>query len=375
MKIAFVSDAAFPWHVGGVEKTERMEAEALARTNEVHFFSFMWKGMRKEFTDKKIQYHCSHYLTDNEFYRHKRRSVREAILFSLMVWRLFNYRFDVVQANAFPILHLPVVKFYCRINRCKLVFDVAEVWSREHWIGYLGPIAGRVVSWYANWALSGADAYISNPGLTEKGLVNIGVKKRKIHVFTPIVDDREMRSVKAGQHKGLVVISGRLIKEKRFDKWLGVIKEVSEITKVKAIIVGDGPEKANIKTTINALGLQKVATVRGYFKSKKEIYKLVKSASLLLNMSEREGLSALTLESISLGTPVVLPDYSPIPDMVKEMCVASSEEQLPDVISKIINGDKRKFIRNIKNLDRFKTSNIGSFYNMLFKGMKEKSVY
>ncbi len=372
MKIAFVSDAAFPWHVGGVERTERMEAEALAKIHEVHFFSFKWKGMKPEFTDKGIHYHCSHYLTDNEFYRHGRRSIREGIYFSLIVWKLFNYRFDVIQVNAFPILHLPVVKLYCRLFNCKLIMDVHELWSKEKWTEYLGQAVGGNVSRYADQAISGADMYIANPGETYEGLLKLGIDKKRIRIFTPIIDDKEIKSIKAKQRKGLVVFGGRLIKEKRFDKWLKVMKSVSEVVQgAKGMIVGDGPDRDHVKSEIERMGLGGVVELREYYKEKKDIYRLVKSASIMLNMSEREGLSALALESLALGTPVVLPDYSPIPDVVKSMCVVGSERALPGMIAKILKSrDKSFFIKNRKDLERFKSSAITSFYKELFSMLR-----
>ncbi len=372
MKIAFVSDAAFPWHVGGVEQTERLEAEYLAKEHEVHFYSFMWKGMRRNFIDKKIHYHCSHYLTDKEFYRHKRRSMREAFYFSLIAWKIFSDRFDVVQVNAFPYLHLPVVKLYCKVTGAKLVTDVAEYWARKEWIGYLGKVLGGIISDYTNWTLSGADAYIANPGRAYDGLISIGVPRSKIEQFTPILDDREISKVRAAPKRGLVVYIGRLIKEKRFDRWIDAVRLASmEDKNVKGVIVGEGPEKESILHTIHALNLSGIVTLKGRITRRRDAYALLKSASLFLNMSEREGLSATALECLALGTPVVLPSYSPIPDIVKRMCVVRDREDIPETIAKIARSrSKGSFIKNANGLESFRASGIPSFYSRLFKRIR-----
>ena len=376
MRIAFVSDAAFPWHVGGVERTERAEAEALAKAHEVHFLSFRWKGMRKEFTDRGIRYHCSHYLTDREFYRHKRRSIREAVYFSLICWRLFSERFDVVQVNAFPFLHLPVVKLYCRLTGCRLIMDVAEVWDRKRWIEYLGGFLGAAVDSYTSWTLRGADLYIANPGEPYRGLVEKGVERRRIRVFTPIIDYGEISPIKAtGQRRGLVVSMGRLIKEKRYDLWLKVMNRLSRISpKARGMIVGDGPERSSIARMIAELGLEGIVELHGYYKDKRDVLKLMKEASVFLNMSEREGLSVVTLESLALGTPVALPDYSPIPEMVKGMCVVDNERNLPGRLAEIIGSrDKGRFIRNRRSMERFYVSGIEGFYGSLFRELGLRS--
>ena len=370
MRIAFVSDAAFPWHVGGVERTERAEAEALARDHEVHFFSFKWQGMRKEFVDRGIRYHCSHYLTDRQFYRHKRRSIREAVYFSFICWRLFNHMFDVVQVNAFPFLHLPVVKLYCRLARCRLIMDVAEVWYRQRWIGYQRGFLVPAICRYTHWALRGADLYIANPGEPQTGLVNAGISRRRIRVFTPIIDDSEIASVKAKSYRrGLVVSMGRLIKEKRYDLWLKAVNRLSRMDKrTRGLIVGDGPDRENVEKAIEDLGLKGIVELHGYYKDKKDVLRIMKEASALLNMSEREGLSVVALESLALGTPVVLPDYSPIPGVVKHMCVVGSEKDIPRRLAEIIRSrDKGSYIRDRRSIRRFYSSSIPSFYSRVFK--------
>jgi glycosyltransferase involved in cell wall biosynthesis len=375
MKIAFVSDVAFPWHPGGVESTERDEAEALAKHHDVHFFSFRWKGMKKEFTDKGINYHCSHYLTDNELYKHNRRSIREAFYFSLVCLRLFSQRFDVVQVNAFPILHLPLIKFYCKLTKCRLIMDVADVWDKKYWIEYIGRFWGTLASIFSVWAMRGADIYISNPEKVYKSLIMAGAKKEKVHVFSPIINNSAISSVKAKGRRGLVVSIGRLVRYKRFDSVIYSVKEAFEkYDGIRCTIVGKGPEKKNLTELVKKLGVESVVKIKGRYRDKSKLYSLIKSASLMLNLSEREGLSVITLESLALGTPVLLPSYSTIPDVVKEMCVVCDIDDMPSTIAKICrSSSKHEFIKNRSNLELFRISNINNFYNDIFKqlGMHE----
>ncbi len=127
LRIAFVSDTAFPWHIGGVEKTEYVTAVELAKKHDVHFFSFRWPLMKKEFRHKGITYHTIHELSNEMLYKNNVRSVKEALSASSVAWQLFRYKFDVVIVNSFPYMHIPVVKLYARLFKCKLIFDVAEV--------------------------------------------------------------------------------------------------------------------------------------------------------------------------------------------------------------------------------------------------------
>ncbi len=143
---------------------------------------------------------------------------------------------------------------------------------------------------------------------------------------------------------------------------------------IKGIIVGDGPERGSILHTISAIDLKRIVKLHSYYRNRKDAHRILKGASLFLNMSEREGLSATTLESLALGTPVALPSYSPIPDMVKEMCIVADKDDLPDVVVKVARSrSKGSFIKNRRNLENFRASGIIPFYDRLFKSLSRCS--
>ena len=370
MRIAFVSDAAYPWHVGGLELVESIEARELAKEHELHFFSFRWPGMGEEFTSNGIRYHTFHKITREKFYRHGRRSIREAMVFGLGMFRLFGYRFDVVYANEFPVLHLPLIKLYCMITGAKLVVDVVEVWDRDYWVDYLGPITGGLASIYASAFITSGDSYVANSMPTAEGLERMGIPRSRIHVFSPIIDDRKMRAIRARQ-TNTIIFSGRLIREKRVDKLIDVVKSVSRSVKnLRVLIIGEGPEGASIRRQISDLGLGGVVRLRGFYseRQKRMLYREIKGAKMLLHMSEREGLGIIALESLALGTPVVLPSYSPIPEEVRRMCVVEEEVALPAKVIEILRAhNKGRYIRDTETLKNFYISNVNKFYSKLFR--------
>ena len=78
MRIAFVYDVPYPWHVGGIESMNYNEAEELAKEHEVHFFTTRWEGMTgREFVYNNIHYHAIHKTDQSRIYRHGRRSIRK----------------------------------------------------------------------------------------------------------------------------------------------------------------------------------------------------------------------------------------------------------------------------------------------------------
>ena len=369
MRIAFVSDSVYPWNFGGIETIENSEARELAKKHEVHFFSMKWPGMKENFRYNGVRYHASHDVTVKKFYRHGRRSIREALIFGFRIFAIFNYKFDVIQANEFPIIHLPVIWLYCKLNNCKLILDVHEVWDRSYWTSYLGNVWGSLASAYASWVIMLGDAYIANSSTTASQLQAIGVEKKRINIFSPVLDTELIEKVKLERGSNGIIFWGRLIKEKRLDKFLEIVKVVSKkVRNLNALILGDGPEKGNIQKMIDKMSLGSTVKLEGFQKDRIKLFGRVKSSGLLLHMSEREGLSTIILESLTLGTPVVIPDYSPVPSEVKEMCVVEKERDMPNKIVEILNSrNKRAYIRNRGNLTAFSISNVNQFYKGLFK--------
>jgi glycosyltransferase involved in cell wall biosynthesis len=374
VRIAFVSDAVYPWHFGGVEVLEHTEARTLAKAHDVHFFSMQWPGMGKTFRQEGITYHTSHRVTQNKFYRHGRRSIREALVFSVSLFRIFRYKFDFVIANEFPVLHLPILKLYCMLRGCKLIVNVYEVWNKKYWTQYLGLLPGLLANAYASVSLTVADAYITISSTTMNNLIAAGVRRRRIRVFSPVIDDRFISGINAGKKGRSMIFWGRLIKEKRLDKWLVVVRQMSrKMRDLRAVIIGDGPERKNVEKTIREFGLKGVVELRHSYSNerRRELFKAVKEAGLLLQMSEREGLSLIVLESIALGTPVLVPSYSPIPKEVRDMCVVADESRLAGAAARILSSDdKSRYIKNRANLKEFYISNIDHFYSELFTALK-----
>ncbi len=375
MRIAFVYDVPYPWHVGGIESMNYNEAEELAKKHEVHFFTTKWEGMKgSDFTYNGIHYHALHPTDQSRIYRHGRRSIREALSYAASLRKLSDYDFDVVITNAFPILHLPVIKRYCNRTGARLIVEVAEVWNRDYWERYIGRAMGRVAFAYSKRVIKGADSYITISSTTTENLVKFGISRSRISIFAPNLDDKAIERVRKekSRRSKLVLFSGRMIKEKRIDRWLIAFKSAYlKDSSIRGMIIGKGPERKTLERMISDLGLRGKVSIRDFYSSNIELYERIRRASLTLHMSEREGLGIMAIESVALGTPVLLPSYTPIPKEVREMCVVSDEKDIPKKIIEITNStDPKRYIFNKKNLATYSKSEIASFYGRLFSKLK-----
>ena len=198
MRIAFAYESAYPWFNGGIEKRRFIIMKELAkdRQNDVHMFTMFRKGMPgREFRLDKISYHCVGDATDMEkmYVKGRRRSVTMPIMFSLsLLGRIFHYKFEVVDADSFPFLHLFSLYIYCKLRGARFAVTWHEVWDGKFWNDYLGVFGfvGYSIEWLSARL---SDSYIANASTTKGLLVKVlGVDPRKVMVFPAAVDGDEV---------------------------------------------------------------------------------------------------------------------------------------------------------------------------------------
>ncbi len=376
MKIAFAYDVPYPWHIGGIEAMNFSEAQELAKENDVHYFTTRWPGMRSgEFIHKGIKYHAYGDTDQSKIYRHGRRSIREAVRYAMSLTRIYKYEFDVVITNAFPILHLPLLKLYCKVSGARLIIQVAEVWDEKYWKEYLGRMSGRLSYSYSKAAIMGADAYITISSVTTNRLAKFGVPRSRISVFAPAVDDSVIAKVASENipKSRTVLFSGRLIKEKRLDIWLRILARACKRDgRINGLIVGSGPDRHNLDRQIWSLGLKRKVRFRNYYPDSAQLYRQIRRSLAVLHTSQREGLGILAIEGVMLGTAVLLPEYTPIPREVSKMCIVGSEKRLEDVIVALASGKKPGVAKDRSVLKNFSKSNVRGFYSALFRKIGAK---
>lgn len=375
MRIAFVSDVVYPYVKGGVESMEASEMRELAKRNEVYCLSMRFPGMHERFVSHGVRHITVAQAPAHGLYTKRgTRSISAAESFARGLEAAFSapgMRFDVMQVNMFPYLHLGAATAYCMRTGCKLVMDVAEVWDSKRWTEYLGALRGRMAHYYVSTsrAVRGADFYIANSSSTRDALVSLGIPGSKTAVFAPVLDMKYTRwRVRRKAHPMDVVIWGRLIKEKRIDMWLDAVAGARRLNRlVTGTIIGDGPERRTIERRIRELGLEGTVRLLPSIESRRALFGVIANSGVLLQMSEREGLSMTVLESLALGTPVILPNDTPIPREVKDMCEVSWIEDIPRKIVEVLEGSERRaYLPDMIELGRFSTAAIPRFYSQLF---------
>lgn len=101
---------------------------------------------------------------------------------------------------------------------------------------------------------------------------------------------------------------GRLAAQKDYSTLIGAFAKVAQVTTVKLVILGEGPDRAKIETQIKALSLDGRVELRGFDANP---YRWMARASVFVLSSRWEGHPNVIVEAQALGIPVVATEYDP----------------------------------------------------------------
>ena len=114
-----------------------------------------------------------------------------------------------------------------------------------------------------------------------------------------------------------IMALGRLHTIKGYDRLInifGKLKEEKVLGNTKLFLIGDGPEKNNLETRINELGLEKNIILLG---QKKNPYSYLKKADALILSSWSEAYPLVVIESLILNVPVISVEFSSVREMLE----------------------------------------------------------
>jgi len=118
--------------------------------------------------------------------------------------------------------------------------------------------------------------------------------------------DRNFLKEKYPQFNKHLLMASRLTREKNIGMMIRVMKDVLRKTpNVGLIIVGDGPLKNNVLSSIRGYGLSKNIILEDWTDDLEKYYN---SVDLFINTSDYEGFGRTIVEALASGTPVITTD-------------------------------------------------------------------
>lgn len=208
-------------------------------------------------------------------------------------------------------------------------------------------------------------------------LQQIGIPINKISLFPNFIDcelmyknicsyskDTIYHQLNIPQDNYIITMVGRLIRAKRFDKFIKILAQCSIKLKkdVTGIIIGEGPMRKNLEELARNYSDKVKIYFIGY---QEDVYKYLAISNIFLFPSEHEVLPMGLIEASASGIPIVCSNIPGNNEIVRNgyngFLVNGSEKEYVDCINRILNNDdlalkmsrngvkmaKSKFDRNI----------------------------
>jgi glycosyltransferase involved in cell wall biosynthesis len=317
--VALVTDAIFPYHRGGKEIRYHELSRRMAERAEIHVYTMHWWDGPRVRIDEAVTFHAISPLFP--MYTQSRRSLKQAIFFALSCMRLMTVRFDVLEADHMPYVQILMLRLVTTVKRKRFVVTWHEVWGKSYWRGYLG-WAGSVAWFVEQLAMRLPDHIIAASPHTAERLCDTLGARASVSIAPNGIDLDTVRSSYPDEATTDLVVVSRLICHKRIDMLLDAVALLhAEGMPVTCRIIGDGPQRAELRRHAQVQGVEWAVDFRHDVREQKEVYALVKAAKAFVFPSAREGFGIAVLEALACGVPVVT---TSAPDNLAQYLVAQS---------------------------------------------------
>lgn len=173
----------------------------------------------------------------------------------------------------------------------------------------------------------------------------------------------------------LIIISIAELHERKGLKYLiEAIPEVaSKFPNIKLVIVGEGPERNELKKLIKKLKIENHVILTG---RQKEIPKLLKSSDIFVLPSRREAFGFVLLEAMITGLPVIASNTGGIPEIIDDkknglLCEPENSSAITETLIDLIeHPEKReKFSTTAKKIlhEKFDAKKMAEEYEKIYK--------
>lgn len=306
-RIAIAYDCLFPVHTGGGERVYRRMAELFVeRGAAVSYVTRLdWEADAPPAATFDVVAVWRGRIAD----ANGTRRTTSALHFAVALWRHFvthRHAYDEVIVAALPVLNVFAVWAALLGSRTTVVVDWLEVWTWRKWREYSGAIVGTIAWVLQLVAVRLGDAQTVNSEFTRSRLQSFRPAARP--VVLGLVDlagpDESATTIRNGPPTALFV--GRHITDKHLEALppaLAVAKR--SVPDLVARVTGTGPETDRARSVAREHGLDEIVEFLGRVDDA-ELRDCYRTASVLVNPSEREGFGLVIAEAAASATPSVV---------------------------------------------------------------------
>jgi 1,2-diacylglycerol 3-alpha-glucosyltransferase len=143
----------------------------------------------------------------------------------------------------------------------------------------------------------------------------------------------------------VLIFVGRLGKEKDISTLLFILRKLTQINPyVKLLLVGDGPERKNLRSLSKEMEIEKNTIFTGYLSWPEEVSLAYNASDLAVVASHTESFGLMVPEAMACGLPVVAkndPSFVHFIENGKNGFLCENKEKMTEVINSLINDDDK----------------------------------
>lgn len=308
MRIVFVSDAIYPYNKGGKEKRlYELSTRLAAMGHDVHIYTMhWWPTPERTRVESGVRLHAISRCYN--MYDNGRRSMKQAVLFSLACLKLITAKFDVLDADHIPLFPVFTTWLVCSLRGKRLYATWHEALSRDDWVGYMGGM-GRLAALVERASTVLPYRITAASEQTKRLLALNDGRRKRVDVVASGVDTALLWQVKPVREKVDVLYTGRLVRDKNVAVLIRAMAIVAKRRPgARCVIIGHGIELANLRRLVRKLRLEDTIIFMEPLADARDVYRYMKRAKVFVLPSIREGFGIVALEALGCGTPVVTVD-------------------------------------------------------------------
>jgi glycosyltransferase involved in cell wall biosynthesis len=306
VRICLVYDCLFPWTVGGAERWYRNLAERLAADgHEVTYVTLrQWSrgepavvpGVRVQAVGPRMALYQG---------AGQRRILPPVVFGAGVLAHLVRHggSYDVVHTASFPYFSLLAAGLVRRFGRYAVVVDWHELWTRDYWREYLGRLGGL------GWAVQALCLKVPQRAFCFARLTAARLREEGVRGPVSVLEGEYAGSLETREPapaEPVVVFAARHIPEKQPVALVEAMAALSErAPDLRALILGDGPERPRVLEAIRRHGLEDRVEAPGFVPSEEVEAALTRALCMVLP-SRREGYGLVVVEAASRGVPSVV---------------------------------------------------------------------
>ncbi|MDD5023133.1 MAG: glycosyltransferase [Candidatus ainarchaeum sp.] len=346
MRIAFFTDSYLPNVDGVVTSLLGYKKELEEMGHEVFVFCPGNKKQKEENKDDKV-----YYFTSASFKPYPDYRVAVFPFFSA-VKKVKEYNADIIHSHGIATTGLAAIQ--CA-NKLKIPAIASFHTLAPEGVHYLSKnqkiqdffksVAWKYLKWYySNFKTVIIPSHYMKKILDEQGISNTLINPTGIDFsrFNKPTDPKSIRKKYNIKNNPIILHVGRIALEKRLEILINSADNVLNIyPDAKFIIVGKGPAEEHYKQLIQSKGLSKNFIFTGYV-AENELPDYYSAADVFVFPSDFDTQGLVILESMSVGTPVVVKSNSAPSEFVKEGFNGYIFSDHFDLPGKIINAIKNK---------------------------------